>query len=70
MGVGVSLRDVHFCGRPDLHCQCLLGGLSVGVCFEVEWMGIVVQSWVIRGSLGAGFGALANVAVLKHNGRG
>ena len=40
------------------------GGLSVGVCFEVEWMGIVVQSWVIRGSLSAGFGALANVAVL------
>ena len=26
--------------------------------------GIVVQSWVIRGSLGAGFGALANVALL------
>ena len=46
------------------------GGLIVGVCFEVEWMGIVVQSWVIRGSLGAGFGALANVAVLQHNGMG
>ena len=46
------------------------GGLSVGVCFEVEWMGIVVQSWVIRGSLGVGFGALANVAVLQHNGMG
>ena len=42
----------------------------MGVCFEVEWMGIVVQSWVIRGSLGTGFGALANVAVLQHNGMG
>ena len=46
------------------------GGLIVGVCFEVEWMGIVVQSWVIRGSLGAAFGALANVVVLQHNGMG
>ena len=43
-------------------------GLIVGVCFEVEWMGNVVQSWVIKGSLGVGFGALANVAVLQHNG--
>ena len=68
MGVRVSLRDVHFCGRPLLRVISTVdvcwGGLIVGVCFEVEWMGIVVQSWVIKGSLGMGFGALANVAVL------
>ena len=46
------------------------GGLIVGMCFEVEWMGIVVQSWDIKGSLSTGFGALANMAVLQHNGMG